>query len=117
MIRQTGIQGGEMGQEVLVACLWGTGQQQQLLLLLDAQLDGDQMLVPGGPKAMLTQAGEGKYPQTARLQCLHAVAGGLTTELMMKIEKLISLPVELLDVFAAVIEGDSGSQQPLLDPR
>ena len=101
---------------MLITSLGRAGEQQQLLLLLDAQLDRDQMLVPGGPEPVPAQAGEGKHQQAARLQGLHAAAGRLAAELMVKVEKLVPLPVELLDVFAAILEDDPGPQQTLLDP-
>ena len=87
---------------MLIARLWAPGQQQQLFLLLDAQLHFKEMVIPGGPARESAQIRQRKKLQPARLQRLHAVAGGLTTEQVVEVEKLVPLLIELLDVLAAI---------------
>ncbi|MNF56554.1 hypothetical protein D3C84_380440 [compost metagenome] len=116
MIRHPGIQCGKAVQEVLIAGLGALGQQQQLFFFLDAQLHFQQVLIPGGPAGELAQVGKLEQLQPARLQRLHAVAGGFATEQVMEVEKLVPLPVELLDVLTPIRQHHLGPQQPLLHP-
>ncbi|MNF48905.1 hypothetical protein D3C84_301670 [compost metagenome] len=114
MIRHPGIQGREALQEVLVAGLGALGQQQQLFLLLDPQLHRQQVVIPGGPAREPAQIGQREQLYATGLQRLHAVAGRFTTEQMVEVDKLVPLPVELLDVLAPIRQHHLGPQQALL---
>ncbi len=116
MVGHSGIECRKTVEKVLIACLRAAGQQQLLLLLLDAQLHLQQVLVPARPAGQLAQVGQTEQLQTAGLQRLHAVAGRLATEQVVEVEKLVTLPVELLDVLAAIRQHQLGPQQPLLHP-
>ncbi len=114
MIGHPGLQRGKTAQEVLIAGLRALGQEQQLLLLLDAQLHRQQMLIPGGPAGERAQVGQIEQQEPTGLQRLHAIAGRLAAEQVVKVEKLVTLPVELLDVLTAIRQHHLGPQQSLL---
>ena len=49
----------EASQKMLISAPWAPGQQQQLFLLLDAQLHRQEMVIPGGPARESAQIASG----------------------------------------------------------